>query len=79
VLERFQDQVALDLGDGAANQVPGNLFGCHGRMSGKISASRLVKPCTVPRKNPVNANFDAGREHAHLTRQDLPSLRLASG
>src|SRR5262245_9909762 len=62
VLERFQDQVALDFGHGAANEIAGDLFGRHDRMGGEIGASRLIEPRTVRGKNPVNADFDAGRE-----------------
>src|SRR5262245_10084000 len=33
VLERFQDQVALDFGHGAADEVTRDLFGCHYRKT----------------------------------------------
>ena len=32
MLERFQDEIALDLGHGAADQVAGDLLGGHGSL-----------------------------------------------
>src|SRR5262249_25479575 len=88
VLERLEDEVSLDFGHHAADQITGDLLGCHGGMGGEVGAASLVKPRAVGRKYPVNANFEPGRKQdgpmqgvfqfAHVAR---PAVRIkrASG
>ncbi len=47
VLERLQDQIALDLGHGAADQIAGDLLGGHRRMSCDVGAAHLIEPRAV--------------------------------
>jgi len=47
MLERFQDQITLDLCNRAANQIAGDLFCCQGRMCGKVGATRLIEARAV--------------------------------
>ena len=66
VLERLKDQVALDFGHCAANQIAGDLFGGHSRMGGNVGAVRLAEPRAIWRQNVVDTNFRAGRESHQL-------------
>jgi hypothetical protein len=47
VLERFQDQIALDFRHGAPDEVAGNLLSGDCRMSCEVCAPRLIESCTV--------------------------------
>ena len=60
VLERFQDQVALDFGDRATDQVAGNLFGGNGRLRCDVGVVFLVEPHSVRRKNAINSDLGSG-------------------
>src|SRR5262249_8748047 len=69
VLERLQNQIALDLGHGAADQVTGDLLGGNRSMGGDIGAAHLVEPRAVRRKNSVDTDFLATRkQHGAMQR-----------
>src|SRR5262245_7839393 len=61
VPQRLKNQIALDFGHRAANQIAGDLLGGHGGLRCDICSARLVEPCAVRRKNPVDAYFGAYR------------------
>ena len=77
VLERLQDQVALDLRHGAADQIAGDLLGGHGRMRRGAGAARLVEAHAVGREDTVNADLRAGREQHGAMQRVLQLAHIA--
>ena len=77
MLERLQDQVSLDFGHRAADQIAGDLFGRHGRMRCDVRAARLVEPRAIRRKNAVNADFGAAREQHRAMQRVLQFAHVA--
>jgi hypothetical protein len=51
MLECLQDQFALDVGQGAADQAAGSLLGDSGGMRHRAGVARLVAPCAVGGQN----------------------------
>ena len=77
VLERLQDQVALDLGDGAADEVAGDLLGRHGCVRRGAGAARLVEPAAVGRQDAVNADLGAAGEQHRAVQRVLQLAHIA--
>src|SRR5512135_2643733 len=76
VLERLKDQVALDFGHCAANQIVGDMFGSHSRM-GNVGVVRLAEPRTIWRQNVVDTNLRAGRGSHQLCSALMISVMVA--
>src|SRR5262245_42167462 len=62
VPQGLKNQISFDLGHRPANQIAGDLLGGHGGLCRDICSARLVEPCAVRRKNPVDTYFGAYRE-----------------
>ena len=64
MLQRFQNQVPLDVGHGAADQRARHLFGGEGRVRDRRNGLRTIEAIAIGRQDRVDADLVALR-HQH--------------
>src|SRR5579885_1010370 len=83
VLERFEDEVALDLGARATDEIARHLFGGYGSMGSRAGAPRGIETGAIGREDALDADFrSAGQQDGamqcvlKLTHIAGPAVRL---